>query len=56
MDNITAEFDCETILQMMQETPEEAAVIIDMIADLEETDQDCLRKVRELQGKSTVAA
>jgi len=56
MDTLPTEFDCESILQMMEETPDAAAVIIDMIADLEEADEACLRKVRELQAKHTVAA
>ena len=56
MDAMPTAIDCQSILQMMQETPEAAAVIIDMIAELEETDQNCLKKVRELQASKAVAA
>jgi hypothetical protein len=56
MDTIHADFDCRSILQMMQETPEVAAVIIDMIAGLEEVDANCLNMIRELQVMNTVAA
>lgn len=57
MDSLPTEFDCESILQMLQETPDAADVIIDMIADLEEVDENCIRKVRELrQAKGTEAA
>jgi hypothetical protein len=41
---------------MMLEAPEAAAVIIDMIAGLEEVDENCLKMVRELQAMNTVAA
>ena len=56
MDTINADFDCRSILQMMLEAPEAAAVIIDMIAGLEEVDENCLKMVRELQAMNTVAA
>lgn len=49
MDSLPTEFDCESILQMLQETPDAADVIIDMIADLDEVDENCIRKVRELR-------
>jgi hypothetical protein len=56
MDSIPNELDCQSILQMMQETPEAAAAIIDMIAELEDTDQNCIKKVRELQAMHGVVA
>jgi hypothetical protein len=56
MDTLPTEFDCESILQMLRETPDEAAVIMDMIADLEEVDENCIKKARELQSANTVAA
>jgi hypothetical protein len=56
MDTISTEIDCESVLQMMQEAPEVAAVIIDMIAELEEADETCIKKVRELQARNAVAA
>ena len=56
MDTMSTAIDCQSILQMMQETPEAAAVIIDMNAEPEETDQNCLKKFRELQASKTVAA
>ena len=56
MDAINADFDCSSILQMMQEAPESAAVIIDMIAELDEADENCIKKVRELQARNSVAA
>jgi hypothetical protein len=56
MDAITTELDCKSILQMMQEAPEAAAVFIEMIAELEETDENCIKKIRELQARNTVAA
>ena len=56
MDNLSTDFDCNSILQVMQETPEAAAVILDMIAEIEETDENCMKKVRELQARNTVAA
>ena len=56
METINAEFDCKSILQMMQDTPEAAAVIIDMIAGLDDTDETCIEKVRELQARNAVAA
>jgi len=56
MDNMPTALDCQSIMEMMQETPETAAVIIDMIAELEETDENCLKKIRELQARNTVAA
>jgi hypothetical protein len=55
MDNMPTALDCQSILEMMQEVPETAAVIIDMIAELEETDQNCLKKVREVQARNTAA-
>ena len=56
MENMPTALNCQSILDMMQETPETAAVIIDMIAELEETDQNCIKKVRDLQARNTVAA
>ena len=56
MDNMPTALDCQSILEMMQEVPETAAVIIDMIAELEETDPNCLKKVRELQARKIMAA
>jgi hypothetical protein len=55
MDSLPTEFDCESILQMLRETPDAADAIIDMIADLEEVDEDCLQMARELQ-QATAAA
>jgi hypothetical protein len=56
MDNISTDFDCKSILQVMQETPEAAAVILDMIAEIEEADEDSMKKVRELQARNKAAA
>jgi hypothetical protein len=56
MDSLPTEFDCESILQMLRETPDAADAIIDMIADLEEVDEDCLRMARELQQSQATAA
>ena len=56
MDAMPADIDCESILQMMQETPEAAAVIIDMIAEFGGADENCIKMVRELQTRNTVAA
>jgi hypothetical protein len=56
MDNLSTDFDCKSILQMLQESPEAAAVIIDMITEIEETDENCIKKVRELQARNTIAA
>ena len=56
MNSMPTEFDCKSILQMLEETPETAAVIIDMIADLEEADENCIKKVRELQARNAAAA
>ena len=56
MDNLSTDFDCNSILQMLQESPEAAAVIIDMIAETEEADENCIKKVRELQARNTIAA
>lgn len=56
MNSTPTDFDCKSILQMLEETPETAAVIIDMIADLEEADETCIKKVRELQARNATAA
>ena len=56
MENMPTALDCQSILEMVQEAPETAAVIIDMIAELEETDPNCIKKVRELQARNTIAA
>jgi hypothetical protein len=56
MDNLSTDFDCKSILQMLQESPEAAAVIIDMIAEIEEADENCIKQVRELQARNTIAA
>lgn len=56
MDAMATDFDCESILEMLKETPDSAAVIIDMITDLGEADENCLRKVRELQASGAVTA
>ena len=49
MNDLPTEFDCASILQMMQETPDAAEAIIAMIADLEELDESCLHTIREMQ-------
>ncbi len=51
MDTIHADFDSRSILLMMQETPEAAAVIIDMLAELLETDENGIKMIRELQAE-----
>jgi hypothetical protein len=56
MDAMFATLDCQSILEMIQETPETAAIIIDMIVDLEEIDQNCLNTIRQLQARNAVAA
>jgi hypothetical protein len=56
MDSTPTDFDCESILQMLKETPDAADAIIDMIADLDEVDESCIRKIREMQQAATVAA
>ena len=56
MDALASDFDCESILEMVKETPDSAAVIIDMISDLGEADENCLRKVRELQASVALTA
>ena len=56
MDAIPTELDCESILQMMQDAPEAAAVILEMLVELEETDESCIRKIKELQDRTTEAA
>ena len=43
------EFDCESILQMLRETPQVADVIIEMIRDLNEYDESCDALIQELQ-------
>ena len=55
MNAISADFDCESILEMLREAPDPAAVIIDMIADPGDIDEACFRKVREFQSSGTVA-
>ena len=52
MDTIHADFDCRSILQMMHETPEAAAVITDRISELQEADENSIKKVRELQARN----
>lgn len=48
--NVTPrELDCESFQRMMQETPETAALIIDMIAQFEVADESCINRMRELQ-------
>jgi hypothetical protein len=49
MNGTPRELDCELFQQMMQETPEAAALIIDMIADFEVADEHCINRMRELQ-------
>ncbi|MEZ5542753.1 MAG: hypothetical protein R3F42_12005 [Pseudomonadota bacterium] len=57
MDRISTELDCESILQMLQERPENADAILEMIADLDEVDESCIRKIMEMQlAEGTVAA
>jgi hypothetical protein len=56
MNSMPTEFDCNSILQMLEETPETAAVIIDMIADLGAADENCIKKARELQARNAAAA
>jgi L-ribulose-5-phosphate 3-epimerase UlaE len=53
MNRKTTEFDCAQLLQMLKETPDAGAVIIDMISELGEVDASCLRKVRDLQAAGT---
>jgi hypothetical protein len=48
--NVTPrELDCESFQQMMKETPETAALIIDMIAEFDVADEHCIKRMRELQ-------
>lgn len=56
MDIVMTDFDCESILQMLKETPDAAEAIIDMIADLEEVDERCIKMIREAQQSATAAA
>jgi hypothetical protein len=56
MNAIPTEFDCNSIMQMLKETPDAAAVILEMIAELEGVDENCLRKARELQASSKAIA
>ena len=56
MINLATDLDCKSILQVMQETPEVGAVLIDMIAVIEDADENCMEKVRELQARNTVTA
>ena len=48
-----AELDCESILQMLKETPDAGAVIFELIAELKETDANCLSRIRELEDPGT---
>lgn len=55
--NVTPrELDCESFQQMMQETPETAGLIIDMISKLEVADENCIKRIKELQEGNKVAA
>lgn len=58
MNREPTEFDCESILQMLRETPDAADAIIDMIVDLDEIDETCAEKIKVMQqqAKATVAA
>ena len=56
MDTTRRELDCKSIMEMMQEAPEAAAVFIDMIAELGEADENCIKRIRELLARHTVAA
>ena len=49
MNVMPRELDCESFQQMLEETPETAALIIDMIAEFEVADENCIKRVRELQ-------
>jgi hypothetical protein len=49
MEREPAEFDCESILQMLRETPDAAEVIIDMIRDLDEFDENCVELIMAMQ-------
>ena len=49
MSNTPRELDCESFQQMLEETPEVAALIIDMIAKFEVADEHCIERMRELQ-------
>jgi len=49
MDREPTEFDCESILQMVRETPDAADVIIEMIRDLDEFDENCVELIKEMQ-------
>jgi hypothetical protein len=57
MDREPTEFDCESILQMVRETPDAADVIIEMIRDLDEFDENCVELIKEMQrARGTAAA
>ncbi len=56
MDREPAEFDCESILQMLRETPDAADVIIDMISDLDEFDENCVELIKEMRRAEGTAA
>lgn len=57
MERLEKDFECESILQMLQETPDNADAILEMLADLDEVDEDCIRKIMEMQlAQGTVAA
>ena len=49
MNVMPRELDCESFQQMMKETPETAALIIDMIAEFDVADEHCIKRMRELQ-------
>ena len=53
MNRKPAQLDCESILQMLEETPEAGAVIFELIAELKDTDANCLGRIRELEEAGT---
>jgi chorismate mutase len=42
-----AKFDCESIKEMLEESPVVAGVVIEMIKDLDELDEECAELLRE---------
>jgi len=56
MGHASSEFDCESILQMLRETPEAADAIVEMIRDLDGIDESCIEMIREMQRSRDIVA
>jgi hypothetical protein len=55
MERMPTEISCELILRMWRESPESAAAVIEMIMELDEIDEDCARRIREMQQAKDTA-